>query len=342
MTPEKIKPIILCVAHGTIERNSGGVEVYQRLIHDELKDQFDFIFFAPDLHSGERGAYLLYSLDSHLRERFVFNPPVLQEQLSHPELEKTFEKILIRHRVSLVHFHHLLRQTPSLVMIPKFLGIPILFTVHDFYSICDEHTLLGSEGIYCGVLDGDFKSCDSCLFRIRGYRAGSQSQRVEAFRNALRQFDTLVFNTSGTHAAFLRLFSDLSPVPAKVIGAPSGTHFDPALKRSIVGNLKVLIPNGLSYLKGGDVLVELAARCQDLDIEFHFFGKTDRRYSEAKMKRSNSMVYFHGAYTRSQLEAFAPSAHVSIHASIWPETYCISLSEMWDLGVIPIGRPLKS
>ncbi|NBO58388.1 MAG: glycosyltransferase, partial [Chitinophagia bacterium] len=51
----------------------------------------------------------------------------------------------------------------------------------------------------------------------------------------------------------------------------------------------------------------------------------------------NDQVHFHGHYTREYLSDFSSSIHLSIHASIWPETFCISLSEMWDLGVVPIA-----
>jgi glycosyltransferase involved in cell wall biosynthesis len=85
------------------------------------------------------------------------------------------------------------------------------------------------------------------------------------------------------------------------------------------------------------VLCDLAGSTRDLPIEYHFFGRTDRDYPEHRVLGLNSQIHLHGAYTRADLEAFAPSAHLSIHASIWPETYCISLSEMWDLGLVPVA-----
>jgi len=79
MSRNPIRPRILCVGHGTIESNSGGVEVYQRLIAERLVGEFEFLFFAPDLNQGEPGSYVLYSLETGLRESFMPEPRVLPE-----------------------------------------------------------------------------------------------------------------------------------------------------------------------------------------------------------------------------------------------------------------------
>jgi glycosyltransferase involved in cell wall biosynthesis len=332
-----IRPRILCVAHGTIESNSGGVEVYQRLIAEQLRDQFEFLFFAPDLNGGDRGSYVLYSLESDLRESYTPDPPVLPEHASHPGLERIFSDILERHQAALVHFHHLLRQVPSLPAVARGCGVPVVLSVHDFFAVCDEYNLLTEEGRYCGVLEQAPVDCDSCLYELRGYKKGSQGKRRAFYEEALRNSDRVVFNTIGIRDQFQTVFRNLDSSRTRVIGAPSGTRFQAPVARSLEGPLRVLIPNGLSRLKGGDVLCDLVASTRGLPIEYHFFGRTDRDYPDYRVLGLNSMIRLHGAYTRSDLEAFAPSAHLSIHASIWPETYCISLSEMWDLGLVPIA-----
>ena len=340
MSRNPTRPRILCVAHGTIESNSGGVEVYQRLIAEQLRDQFEFLFFAPDLNGGARGSYVLYSLESDLRESYTPEPPVLPEHASHPGLERIFSDILKRHQVALVHFHHLLRQVPSLPAVARGCGVPVVLSVHDFFAVCDEYNLLTEEGRYCGVLDQVPVDCDSCLYGLRGYKKGSQGKRRSAHEEALRNSDQVVFNTIGIRDQFQTVFRNLDRSRTRVIGAPSGTRFQAPVARSLEGPLRVLIPNGLSRLKGGDALCDLVGSTRGLPIEYHFFGRTDRDYPEHRVSGLNSQIHLHGAYTRADLEAFAPSAHLSIHASIWPETYCISLSEMWDLGLVPIASKI--
>jgi glycosyltransferase involved in cell wall biosynthesis len=313
------------------------VEVYQRLIAEHLRDHFEFLFFAPDLNGGPRGSYVLYSLETDLRESFCPEPPVLPEHTSHPALERMFEEILNRHEIALVHFHHLLRQVPSLPAIARACGVPVVLSVHDFFAVCDEYNLLTPEGRYCGILEQKPVDCDSCLYLLRGYKKGSQAKRRAAVAETLQNADQVVFNTDGIRDQFRTIFPGLDTSRTRVIGAPSGTRFQAPVARSLEGPLRILIPNGLSRLKGGDVLCDLAGSTRDLPIEYHFFGRTDRDYPEHRVLGLNSQIHLHGAYTRADLEAFAPSAHLSIHASIWPETYCISLSEMWDLGLVPVA-----
>ncbi len=337
MSRNPVRPRILCVGHGTIESNSGGVEVYQRLIAERLGGEFEFLFFAPDLNQGEPGSYVLYSLETGLRESFMPEPRVLPEHESHPGLEQIFKSILIRYEISLVHFHHLLRQVPSLPRIAQDCSVPTLLSIHDFYTVCDEYNLLNPEGRYCGVLERGTAECDSCLYVLRGYRKGSQERRISAFLKAMDATDRILFNTAGIRDSIKSVFPGLPLGKTSVIGAPSGTRFSTPVSRPESGPLRILIPNGLSRLKGGEVLCELLGSTRDLPLEYHFFGNTDRAYPEERIRKLNPSVVFHGHYTRAELEAFAPSAHLSLHASIWPETYCISLSEMWDLGIVPVG-----
>jgi glycosyltransferase involved in cell wall biosynthesis len=335
-----VRPRILCIAHGTIEKNSGGVEVYQRVVAEKLRDRFEFLFFAPDLNSGNKGSYLLYSLESNLRVSLKPQPPVKQEHSNHPGLENIFSEILREYRISLVHFHHLLRQVPSLPGLSRAMGVPTVFSVHDYYPVCDEYNLLDSTGQYCGVLEKGFINCDSCLYLIRGYKLGSQKKRITQFSRALLQSDRVIFNTQGNLKHFQKLFSELDEEKMRVVGAPSGTVRQPSNPRSLEGNLRVLIPNGLSHLKGGKILCELLDQTRELPIEYHFFGKTDRGFSEEAIRRSNPQVQFHGHYSREELTRFSAGIHLSLHASIWPETFCIALSEMWDLGVVPIASKI--
>lgn len=46
-------------------------------------------------------------------------------------------------------------------------------------------------------------------------------------------------------------------------------------------------------------------------------------------------VTYYGRYTPGDLDALG-LADVSLHLSIWPETFCIALSEAWQAGLVPI------
>ncbi len=66
----------------------------------------------------------------------------------------------------------------------------------------------------------------------------------------------------------------------------------------------------------------------------------ERVFSQSEIEKKHANVHFHGKYSLEDLERISPEIHVSLHLSIWPETYCISLSEMWDLGIVPVVSDL--
>ena len=57
---------------------------------------------------------------------------------------------------------------------------------------------------------------------------------------------------------------------------------------------------------------------------------------ESVLKNLNQEnIIIHGSYALGEATALQV-ADVALILSIWPETYCISLSEVWQNGLIPI------
>jgi glycosyltransferase involved in cell wall biosynthesis len=339
---------ILALSHGTIERNSGGVEIYQRLMKQELQNQVQFYFFGPDLHSKIKNAYLLYTLDNQLnfefQRRYVLKNPVQQDHLNHTELEKIIEEILSEFKFDLAHVHHLLRLVPSLISLIKSKKIPVMVSIHDYYTICDQYQLLDVNGQFCKVFDQPTRSCDECLHQLRHIQHGSQAKRRHFYQNELQFADVFHFNTEQSKNWFFQIYPMLQSKLSVVWGAPSTTQFNPNFRKNIHEPkdrpISIIIPNGLSKIKGADVILEIIQSADPKKFNFHIFGKTDRPYSETKIGLKHSNVKFYGSYQQSDLQQIAPSMQLSLHLSIWPETYCISLSEMWDLGIIPIAAKI--
>jgi hypothetical protein len=209
------------------------------------------LFFAPDLHGLLKNAYVLYDLNGVIHDRQVIDPPVLQDHLNHPVLEAYLRKIVIDHGIGIVHFHHLLRQVPSLIGILAEMGVPSLVTLHDYYSVCDRHTLLNQHDEYCDIFGKPQVDCDTCLFQMTGIQAGSQSVRRFAYEAALMKAEKLIFNTLGVAENHKKILKNIDARRFVVVGAPSKTVFRSPVQRSFAGKIKVLVPNGLSRMKGG-------------------------------------------------------------------------------------------
>jgi hypothetical protein len=73
---------------------------------------------------------------------------------------------------------------------------------------------------------------------------------------------------------------------------------------------------------------------QNDSIEFHIFGSIEERYIPILRRHPN--VILHGAYSPETVPIAAKECNISLHVSICPETYSLTLSESWELGLVPI------
>ena len=105
--------------------------------------------------------------------------------------------------------------------------------------------------------------------------------------------------------------------------------------------LKVAILGNLSHHKGAETIIAAINSLANEPIEFHFFGVVEEVYEKQlkaaqKKGAQNPHVFLHGKYAPGQIPSLVATCDVSLHLSILPETYGLTLSEAWSLGLVPI------
>jgi len=65
--------------------------------------------------------------------------------------------------ITRVEIHHFLDLDPSVLDLPRRLGLPFEIVVHDYSWICPRITLIGGDGRYCG--EPDIAACERCVAR---------------------------------------------------------------------------------------------------------------------------------------------------------------------------------
>jgi hypothetical protein len=148
------RPRVLLVTHSdTNSKVFGGVEVYQEILIDTLSDRYEFWRFQPTTQNENTSTREFKLVDASGKISQVFSVPYFNshETLSQTELEEIFAHILVSWNIDIVHFQHLINLAPSLPLIAKIFGIPSVFNVHDFWSICTRFNLL------------DYKNASSCV-----------------------------------------------------------------------------------------------------------------------------------------------------------------------------------
>jgi len=327
---------IIFVTHNVANRgNFGGVEVYLDRLKHALGSGWKILFYVPDTKGQQKSAQVL-SVDYQEIERHDFTYSYSPALLTCAEREHAFRQILLNHRVDFVHFHHFIGHVPSLVHVAKHLGVPTAFTAHDYFGVCHEFNLLSFKDEFCGAPDISISHCDVCLLQKHHIAAGSQATRRAFWNDVLSRLDLIIFNTDYSRHTFERVYPAVRQHP-KVrvlpVPIPDGTvqqklNKDFPLKIAILGNV--------TLQKGGDVLMRALPLLASDSIEFHIFGRIDAKYASLENKRKYPNVTVHGQYHPDALPVELEQCQVSLHISIWPETYCLTLSEAWQLGLVPV------
>ncbi|WP_250865921.1 glycosyltransferase [Caballeronia sp. INSB1] len=338
---------LLFVSHNYVARGDfGGVEIYLDRLRAKLGDEFDILFYVRG-GAGEHWDALLLDQEYSLLKRYTFKEPYAVQMLSSPEREKAFHAMLIERKVDFVHFQHFIGHPPSLVYVARSLGIPTAMTVHDYLPVCNEYQLISFKGEFCGAPDVSLAQCDLCLWKKRQILPGSQAARRDFWNGVLAASDLIFFNTAGVRnlvggiypAVRQHLGVRVLPVPIlddEPVLAPKPQCANAQEATRPAGPLKVALLGNVTVGKGGDLFAPAAAALANAAVEFHVFGRIDDGYAYLNDKAMFPNVFVHGTYVADQLPPALLECDVSVHVSIWPETYCLTLSEAWQNGIVPV------
>lgn len=333
------RPRILMVTHNVIGQPPwGGVEVYQDWVRRTLAGDYDIWTYAPV--NGSRGAVCVL-LDEQLQEveRHAFPTETHEALLSCPQRELAFSSVLQKHAIAAVHFQHLIAHVPSLPLVCRALGVPSMWSLHDYYGLCTEFNLIGADGRYCGVERQTETSCDLCLGRSREANPGSQARRRAFWRTALEAATLLHANTEGVRQRHEAVYGSLRRHPGwQVMGVPIGpSQLPPRTDSTVPGSLlRVAIPGNFTRQKGAELLGEVIRVLRDESIEFTILGRVEPAWAQRLERTGNKKLRILGDYRPEDAERLLREADVSVHASIWPETYCLTLSEALRAGLVPV------
>ena len=248
--------------------------------------------------------------------------------------------ILTKFNIDIIHIRHLINHSFDLPQVAKKLGVPVMLSIHDFYFICPFYVLLDENNQYCA---GDCRDNDeNCYCPLDPLKNINSKEIISEWReNVLNMFsfvDYFVTTSEIVKKLFLDIYRDESIINSdnfKVI--EHGRDF-PELNKiyyevpSFEKPIKILCPaNHLNIMKGSQLIKKIKLEDKNDIIEFHFLGKCHDNIEEYGIS--------HGTYERDdfykKVDEIKPS-FIGIF-SIWPETFCHTLTEAWSCGIPAIG-----
>ena len=176
---------LLLVAHNFLPAHAAGTEVYtgqlarslQALGHDVHLLATEKDVARPD---GSVVRRQWEGLEVTELTNNLFHAS-FEETWSNPRMEALFAAELERLRPDVVHFHHLLYLSIGCVERAVAAGVPVFFTLHDFWLQCARFgQRLHPDGEICHRID--FERCGSCLatFKFRQSRLEQVTGRALA------------------------------------------------------------------------------------------------------------------------------------------------------------------
>lgn len=336
---------ILVVSHNVKNYSPfGGVEVYIDSLNSSLKDKVNYFYYIPNKDKEEGVEYLLLDNNYNLIERISFFAPlptVSEHMLSCEQRESRFASVLAKYNIDLVHYQHLIRHIPSLPFISKALGVPSILTIHDFFPISHRFNLVDNRGDFnFDIFSPNSVNIDILLSDGEGIEFGSHSSRYAFWSNLLNCFDLIHYNSETTKNYIERIYPKLSKMNCVTRGIPFVGNFLNVAKYNLSkgynDKLNVIVIGNFTRIKGADTLLRVFNMTRNSNLNISVYGRIDSEFSHIISLLNFEHVKFYGEYKNSELKHILKDQDVSLHLSTWPETFCITLSEVWSANIIPI------
>lgn len=328
----KIKPRILY----TLSTKTGGTpQTNQDLMRALGGDLETYVLYS----NAKKIDLFLYENEEYaLKDSYVFDDHI--KVLPHRDecYDAKIAEWLIRYSFEIIHIRHLAWHSLGLVDVAKLLGIPIVMSFHDFYTVCPTVKLLDADNNYCGGrCTAGLIDCTYDLWsnnNLPRLKNGAIKDWRVMFESIFQKCDVFITTSESAKGVLLDNYPALLNKPFYIIA--HGRDFSEFNSAEIVfapsEPLKLLVPGNITNAKGGAIISGLAEKSKSLNIEVHVLGKVAKNVNSTNF-------YLHGEYSRDDFvdKAREIGAHVGCIFSIWPETYCHTLTELWAAGLPVIG-----
>jgi len=213
--------------------------------------------------------------------------------------------------------------------------------VHDYASFCPRVHLIGPAQHYCG--EPSLATCTECIATAGDATAEGLGPK-KLWRRSAREFAgarRVIAPSLDASRRIARHFPKTLPqvtpweddtLPLQLT-PPRGTPPGNARRR-------IAVLGGIGRAKGYDILLACgqdAAR-RDLPLDFMLAGAS----ADDEPLLETGRIFITGAYQTEELPALLAGlqADLAFIPSIWPETWCFTLSEAWAAGLYTLAFDL--
>ena len=318
---------ILFVVHG----GKGGTPATTLDLARALSDRYE-----PYLLTSDTRSLVLHQLEAEELvpvEQISLEPRWKITDLTRDDYREFVASILVSYGIELVHVRNLIKHTFDLPGIAASLGIPLVFSFHDYYLTCPTVHLLDQDLNYCAgrCTPGDGE-CFTPSALVRG-TPPLKHRWVHRWRDAVNSMiehaDALVTTSEHAREVLRGALTQVRERPVELIehGRDLEQASGLAAPPTPGGPIRILVPGNLNVNKGAELIRSLLEVDADGRLEFHFAGEMRGPFE--------GLGSWHGPYERDEFPSVVAGIRPSFIAtlSITGETYSHVLTEAWAAGV---------
>lgn len=342
---------ILKVIHGYPPLYNAGSEVYSQSICEELSKRHQVVVFsreenpfAPDM--AIRASIVHPGLALHL-----VNMPRAKDGYRHAELDARFAEVVRSFEPDVAHIGHLGHLSTGIVDVLRMAGIPIVFTLHDFWLMCPRGQFLqrnfgqgrlhelchGQEDRKCArtCYSSAWSGVAGALRREEDHWTGWVGTRMEEMRELASAVGLFIAPSQYLRARFIGEFGlEAAKVKYLDYGFPT-EYLSSTMPRAAGSKFRFGYIGTHLPAKGVDLLIEAFDGLGDGAALF-IWGAKDQQSTAAlqAMALSRTGVHFMGPYVNRNLanEVFGRVDCIVV-PSIWMENSPLVIHEAQACGI---------
>lgn len=282
----------------------------------------------PDADVGELDIHIAHTLENFLGGFFGRIPKLLfpYDPAAYISAKRALKKI----KPDVVHLHNFNVLSLSMISTAKSLGIPVVFSVYDYWTICPLRILITRKGESCSTFDDC--CCRECFVLQRPFIA----LRKRIFKHALSKIDSFIV-LSNSSARIMEKFGieskkiHLIPLPLLVAAKPK-----PAKQEKNT----ILFTGWIQPHKGLHVLLQaMPAILKEIpdaklyvlgsyDVKFNYKGEIDRLIKKLGLQ---SHVVLLGKRSQKEVNSFLQKASVVAVPEQWENMSPLIVTEAMAL-----------
>ncbi|MBQ3676639.1 MAG: glycosyltransferase [Bacteroidales bacterium] len=323
---------VLLVIHGYPPYYMAGSEVYTYNLARQLAKTNEVYVFCR-FEDKTKPLYSSFDKTSEgVNVRYINNyeaeNATFYDKYLNPTIDDMFREYVNIVKPDVVHIGHLSHLSTQIPIIAKReFGLPVLFTIHDFWMFCHRGQLINPENWNICSLPNT-KLCTQCAafhYKNPTFSSNLIKEREAHIKNVIDCIDVF-FAPSHTLEKF---FIDMGVDKSKVFYSKYGFNISQIKKHT--KHLHKTITFGFTgriiYTKGVHLLCEAFCRVKG-NAKLVIWGDAENEYARGLVKKySGERIEFKGCYHNDDIQKVLDSFDILVCPSIWLENAPLVIQE---------------